>query len=213
MSDIRSETEILLARAKTNDESAIAQLLRLHRPKVRRMIAVRLDRRLATRVDPSDVVQEALIDAVRRLPQYLGERPVAFYPWLRDIAMNRLIDVHRQHLVTKKRNVQREEAMYERRHLPDESQMELAGRLIDPGSSPSRRMEKKEQQLELNAALEDLNPDDREVLVLKYLEELSAPEIAEILCVSERTVWRRHTRAIEQLSDVLTDDEGEGSKS
>lgn len=206
MSDVDPQTETLLAMVAKNDKSAIGKLMNLHRSKLRRMVSVRMDRRLAARFDPSDVVQETLVTAIRQLPQYLAERPVSFYPWLRDIAMNRLIDLHRQHVLAHKRKVDREEPIYGQ-PLPDESKIELARRLVDPGSSPSRRMEKRETQQQVKVALERLSPNDREVLVLKYMEELSAPEIAAILNVTERTVWRRHARAVEQISRALAGEE------
>ena len=94
-------TEILIRRAAVDDESAIASLMAMHRGKLRRMVAIRMDRRLSARIDPSDVVQDTLVTAVRRLPEFITIRPVAFYPWLRSIAVNRLVDLHRRHLVAR----------------------------------------------------------------------------------------------------------------
>src|SRR5689334_9707326 len=88
------DTELLLRRAGTGDRLARDRLLDRHRDRLRQVIAYRLDRRLAARVDPSDVVQEALADAARRLPAYLRERPLPFYPWLRQLALERLIELH-----------------------------------------------------------------------------------------------------------------------
>src|SRR5207248_2646216 len=89
-----AETEELLARARRGDDSARQTLLARHRDRLGRMVAVRLDRRVAPRVDPSDVVQEALFEADRRLPEYLREHPLPFYPWLRRIAWERLVKIH-----------------------------------------------------------------------------------------------------------------------
>lgn len=206
MPDTNPETEALLAMVAKNDKPAVAQLMALHRSKLRRMVSIRMDRRLAARFDPSDVLQETLVTAIRQLPQYVAERPVPFYVWLREIAMNRLIDLHRHHVMAQKRGANREEDFC-RRHLPDESKMELARLIVDPASSPSQRLERLEMQRRVKDELQRLAPDDREVLVLKYMEELSAPEIAVILNVTERTVWRRHARAVERISRIVSWDD------
>ena len=97
MTNAKSDTDKLLNRAAGGDRSAQERLLERHRAQLGRMIAVRMHPRLAARFDPSDVVQEALIVANERLPGYLHERPVAFYPWLRQLAYERLVDLHRRH--------------------------------------------------------------------------------------------------------------------
>jgi RNA polymerase sigma-70 factor (ECF subfamily) len=195
-------TAALLQRIAADDSTAVAELVGLYRPKVRRMVAVRMDRRLKTRVDPSDVVQETLLEAVHQLPTFARRQPVPFFPWLRSIAMNRLIDHHRRHVRTQRRSVLREEKIV-CLPLPDESAVELAQRLTYGGSSPSRQLESHERCERIRNTIEQLEQDDREVLVLKYLEELTAAEIAAVLGVAERTVWRRHARAIELLGQVL----------
>src|SRR4051794_39451684 len=103
------DTEELLARAGRGDRSARGELLARHRARLERMVGFRLDRRLAARVDPSDVVQEALTEAAGRLSDYLRQRPLPFYPWLRQFAADRLVELRRQHLQAAKRSVLREE--------------------------------------------------------------------------------------------------------
>src|SRR5580704_8453320 len=98
------DTEELLALAGRGDQGAAEQLLVRHRRRLRQMIAIRLDRRVAARVDPSDVVQEALLEASRKLPEYLRVRPVPFYPWLRRIAWEHLVKAHERHLSARKRS-------------------------------------------------------------------------------------------------------------
>ena len=92
------DTEELLDRAGQGDGEARQRLLARHRHRLRQMVIVRLDRRLAARLDPSDIVQEALADAARGLDDYLRDRPVPFYPWLRRFAWERLVEVNRRHL-------------------------------------------------------------------------------------------------------------------
>src|SRR5947209_17749496 len=109
MAPTEPDTDVLLDRAASGDGAARQQLLERHRRRLRRMVAVRLDPRLAARVDPSDIVQEALGDADRRLDDYLRRRPVAFYPWLRRLTWDRLADAYRRHLRAGQRSVAREE--------------------------------------------------------------------------------------------------------
>src|SRR5690242_20250930 len=99
------DTDELIRLARRGDASARDRLLARHRPRLRRMIRLRFDRRLVTRVDPSDVVQETLAEAARRLEEYLHRPPLPFYPWLRQIALDRLLDLRRRHLRARKRSV------------------------------------------------------------------------------------------------------------
>src|SRR5450755_3859141 len=98
------DTDLLLDRAASGDGTARQQLFDRHRRHLRRMVSLRLDRRLASRVDPSDVVQEALADAAKKFAAYLRDRPLPFYPWLRRLAWERLVKLHAQHTAGK-RNV------------------------------------------------------------------------------------------------------------
>jgi RNA polymerase sigma-70 factor (ECF subfamily) len=201
------DTDQLLDRAGHGDPVAQQELLVRHRGRLRQLIAVRMDRRLAARIDPSDVVQDTLTEAVQRLADYLRRRPLPFYPWLRQLALDRLAELHRGHLRAQKRSVTREEAWDP--GLSDASVLELAGRLLARGSSPSARLVRREMRDRVRAALEQLPAADREVLVLRHVEQLSAREIAAVLGVSEGVVYTRHVRALERLRGLFTDESGE----
>ena len=201
-------TEELLARAGEGDDVARQQLFAQHRDRLRRMVAIRLDRRVAVRIDPSDVVQEALLEASQRMSEYLRKRPIPFYPWLRQLAWERLVKLHQQHLQAQKRAVTREEA--QPFFLPDESVITLAQRIIAPGVSPSKHAVREEMRLRVRGGLAQLSERDREVLVLRYLEELSTAEVAAVLLLSEAAVKMRHRRALDRLSGLL-DDLSQGS--
>jgi RNA polymerase sigma-70 factor (ECF subfamily) len=167
------------------------------------MVAVRLDRRLAARLDPSDVVQEVLAEAWQRLDEYLRNRPLPFYPWLRQLAWQRLAKLRRRHIGTGKRSVCREDPGDV--PLSGESVLELANRLVLSTSSPSKRLLREEQAARVQAALTRLGQRDREVLVMRYLEQLSVGEIAAVLGISEGAVKVRHLRALQRLRDLLND--------
>src|SRR5262245_16697261 len=169
------DTEHLLALVAEGDRQARNRLLDRHRRRLRDLVHLRIDPRLAARVDPSDVVQESLAEADRRLPDYLRDRPMPFYPWLRALALQRLTDLHRQHVRALKRSVCREEVRLP--FLTDDSVQDLARRVSGRGSSPSAGLQRREAQERARAALAGLSERDREVLLLRHLEQLSVREM------------------------------------
>ena len=171
------------------------------------MIAVRMDTRLAARVDPSDVVQETLAEAAQKLPGYLRDRSIPFYPWLRELAWQHMVGLHRRHVRAQRRSVSREEPQWT--GLSDESAMNLAGLLADGGTSPSRHLVREEIRDRVRSALEELSAGDREILVMRHLEQLQVAEIASILGISEGAVMMRRLRAFERLRRLLSDDQQE----
>ena len=197
------DTDLLLDNAGRGDDRARQQLLDRHRDRLLRMVSVRLDPRLAPRVDPSDVVQEALVHADRKLTDYLRDRPVPFYPWLRRIAWERLVKCHRRH-TTRRRDVGR---AFRGPVLSDASVSELAGRFVAPGSSPSRIVERRELIGRARVALQQLSERDHEVLVLRYLEHLSTADTAAVLEITPGAAKLRHLRALDRLRRLMN---GEG---
>jgi RNA polymerase sigma-70 factor (ECF subfamily) len=203
MAQTPSDTEELLRRVAQGDASAQGALLERHRDRLRHLIVLRLDRRLRARIDPSDVIQETLAESAQKLAAYVRDRPLPFYPWLRRLAWERLMRLHRWHLRTRKRNIEREQVGLP---LPNESAVQLADRLAWRGSSPSARLLRDERRDRVQAALASLSEGDREVLVLRYLEHLSTREIAAILGLAESSVKTRQLRALRRLGDLLGDD-------
>lgn len=194
------EPDDVLLRAAAGDESATRELFQGYRDRLRRMIAVRMDPRLAGRFDPSDVIQEALMDASRRLPRYVEERQVQFYPWLRRLALERLIDLHRRHLSDKRDPA----CEIHPGDLPDGSVWKLADQLAAASSAgPDAQALVEEQRRRLHDALARLSGKDREVLVLRYLEQLSIAETADVLGLQESAVKMRHLRALERMRGLL----------
>ena len=197
----KPETVELLQRVGKGDEQALGQLLARHRSRLRRMVSLHLDPRLSGRVDPSDVVQEAFMTASRKIDEFMRDRPLPFYPWLRQFAWNGLVDLHRKHVQAQKRSLSQEDPWSS--SLLDRSANRLASRLASSGSSPSGRMIRREIRDRVRQALGKLAPRDREVLVLRHLEELSISEIAAILGLSEEATKKRQVRALERLQNQL----------
>lgn len=195
------ETNALLDRAAAGDPLAAEELFARHRDRLRRMIAVWMDQRVQARIDPSDVIQETLVEAHRQLPKYIADRPLAFYPWLRAIAAQRLDKVHRTHLRTQRRSVTREEPFLT--SPSGDSVYELADKLIASSATPSQLAQREDRRRETHEALAKLSARDRDFLILRYVEQLSMREIAEITGATEAAVKMRHVRALEKLRELL----------
>jgi RNA polymerase sigma-70 factor (ECF subfamily) len=201
---VEPDTDVLLDCAARGDNAARQALLVRYRDRLRRMVTVHLDRRLAARVDPSDVVQEALAEADQRLSDYARRRPIPFYPWLRQLAWERLVEQYRRHLRAGKRSVRHEEP--DVLALPDESADLLAGQLVDRGASPSEHVLREELCARVRTALARLAPGDRQVLVLRHLEQLSTADAAAVLGVGQAAFKSRHLRALQRLRSLLHSD-------
>ncbi|HQU45153.1 MAG TPA: sigma-70 family RNA polymerase sigma factor [Pirellulales bacterium] len=195
------DTDQLLALAKNGDERAGVEAIARQRERLKSMLALRMDKRLKARLDPSDVVQESMIVASQRLGEFFRQENVSFYVWLRSLTFERLIDMQRAHLYAKRRSVSREERSV--LSLPDESVAELASRLVDVAADPQAGLMRDEVRARVRAALERLSPDDREVLVLRHLEDLSVAETAGALGIKESAVKMRALRALKKLREVL----------
>src|SRR5262249_41066212 len=159
--------------------------------------------RLLPRLDASDVVQEALLEAHHQLETYLARRPLPFYPWLRQLALDRLAKLRRHHLAAQKRSVAREEGSLF--HLPDDSVQELVARLAASASTPSQQLALAELQQRVRQALLRLGERDREVLLLRHLEQLSMAEVGAVVGITEGAAKVRHLRALERLRALVDD--------
>ncbi len=198
------DTEELLRRAAAGNGSAADQLLVRHRDRLCHMVAIRLDPRVAQRADPSDVVQEALAEAHRRLPQYLVQRPIPFYPWLRQLAWDKLLELHRRHVQAGRRSVA-QECVWEGA-VAEPSAVALADQLLQSGTCPSRALMREEMRAQVRRALDQLSPAYREVLVLRFLEQLSTEEAAAVLEISPSAFKARQVRALHKLRLLLNRD-------
>ena len=202
--DAESEEEdALIRRAAAGDREALAGLFHRHRKRLRQMVRLRLDRRLQGRVDPSDVLQEAFLDLVEKLPEYARQRSeIPLFLWLRLVTGERLLRVHRQHLGAAMRDAGREVSLH-RGALPQASSVSLAAQLLGRYTSASQAIIRAEVQLQLQQALNGMDPTDREIIALRHFEELSNGEAATVLAISPQAASNRHLRAMTRLQAIL----------
>ncbi len=202
MAEDESELEIL-QKASLGDQALLENLMEEHRPRLRRMVRLRLDHRVKGRVDSSDVIQEAYLEAFRRLPEYLRDPTVPFFVWLRFLTGQKLVQIHRQHLGVRARDVAREVSLY-RGALPEATSAALVARLAGQLTSPSLGAAKAEMKMLLQDALNTMDPLDREVLVLRHFEQLTYAEVASELDITESGAAKRYVRALQKLRRVLS---------
>jgi RNA polymerase sigma-70 factor (ECF subfamily) len=202
MSSTEALADDLLGRVRLGDERALAELFSKERDRLWRMVQARLDRRLRGRVDPDDVLQEAYLDANRRIAHFATEPEMSFFLWLRLIVGQTLVDVHRRHLEARMRDAGRDVSIA-RGGVPGASSASLAGQLVAHLSSPSQAAIRQEMEVQLRQAIDDLEPIDREVLVLRHFEELTNGEVAETLGIQVKAASIRYVRALARLKAIL----------
>lgn len=198
--------EELCARAGAGDAAAREELLARHRTRLSRMVDLRLDARLRGRVDVSDVVQDALVEAAERLPKYLGERPMPFFLWLRFLTSQRLAGLARQNMGVQARDVRREVELAGGTQVTGAV---MAGELLARHTSPSQAAGRAEVRERVAAALEQMEPLDREILALRHFEELSNEEAARELGIEPSAASKRFLRALGRMKQILDGLEGE----
>ncbi|MBY0228011.1 MAG: sigma-70 family RNA polymerase sigma factor [Gemmataceae bacterium] len=192
----------LLGRLREGGAAVLAELFAARRARLRRMVSWRLDPRLNGRVDPSDVLQEAFLDAQRRLGEYLDKPSLPFDVWLRLLAGQRVVELHRQHLGAQKRSAGHEVSL-DGRDWACASVPSLAAQLVGHLTSPSRAAYRAETAARLAAALGSMDPIDREVLVLRHFDELGNNEVAALLGLQKAAASNRYVRALQRLRDIL----------
>jgi RNA polymerase sigma-70 factor (ECF subfamily) len=201
MDDVNSDQAEaqLLQQLREGDRGAFEQLCVRHHSYLHQFIELRLDPKLRPRVDPSDVVQEAHLEAVRRLEDYIQQPPMPFRLWLRQLAYDRLLMERRRHLKAARRTVGREVA------LPDGSSFDLAQRLLGSHLSPSQQVSRDELAQRVREAVAELPDTDREVLLMRTFEGLSFQEVGYLLAIEPAAARKRHGRALLRLHKILTE--------
>jgi len=199
-----SETNRLLERAAQGDKQSWGALLTRHRERLRRLVAFRMDQRLQGRVDPSDVIQEACLEAAAALSEYLRRPAMPFFLWLRGITGNKLLELHRHHLGTQMRDARREVSLH-RGASPESTSAALAARLLGHATRPSEAAIRAEAKVRLQEALNGMDELDREVLALRHFEQLSPAETAQVLGITKKAAGMRYLRALKRLKEILSD--------
>ena len=194
-----SGPEALLSRALAGDEGALAALFNSQRERLRRLVRLRLDRRLSGRIDSDDVLQDAYLEARKRLPEYARDpQAMPFHVWLRLVTGQKLTDLHRFHLGAQMRDAGMEVSLH-RGALPQATSVSLAAQLLGKITSASRAAIRAEHKLILQEALNGMDPIDREVLTLRHFEELSNSETAQVLGIGKTAACNRYLRALKRL--------------
>src|SRR5262245_11954901 len=202
-SDGASADTVLVEQARRGDPQAVGRLLDLYRPRLRLMVDLRLDRRLQGRLDPSDVLQEAYLDACKRIGEYAQKASMPFFVWLRLLTAEKLVFLHRHHLRVQMRDAGREVQLPVDVLCPASSAV-LAAELVARHPSPSDVAAQAEMGAKLEAALDAMDALDREVLVLRHFEQLTNCETAHTLGLTESAASQRYVRALERLRAMLS---------
>jgi len=187
---------------RSGDADAVNSLLQRHRDVIKRMIDRRMDRGVRQRVDASDIVQDVMIEANRRLGDYLENPTMPFQLWLRHMARDRLVDAHRRHRVAATRSVDREVPLV----IPsagDQSQVDMGGQVADRGLTPAAAATWHELERRFASAVELLEEGDRQIVLLRHFEHLSTAEVAEVLGLSKPAAGMRYLRAMRRLRVLL----------
>lgn len=200
----KTVTQNLLANARLGDRAAVNRLLERHRNSLRKLIQLRLDRKIAQRVDASDVVQDVLLEANTRLQDYLADPRLPFHLWLRQLAKDRMIDMYRRHRGAQRRSLDREQSMTAPQ-FSDQSGLDLMGQLADQELTPAAASIRKELEARFVLALDQLEEEDREIVMMRHFEQLGNSEVAEVLGLSAAAAGMRHLRALRKLRAILGD--------
>lgn len=204
MNDPSADSLELVRRARAGDASALSEVFARHRDRLKRMVEVRLDTRLRARLDASDVIQGAYLEATRRLDDYLQGPKVPLFLWLRLVVREHLTKLYRRHLGTHMRDAARDVMLYQGA-WPAASSAVLAAQLLGQMTSPSQAAIRAERMRRVQEALDSLEPIDREVLTLRHFEQLTRAEAAQALGIGEEAAAKRYVRALKRLKDALAD--------
>jgi RNA polymerase sigma-70 factor (ECF subfamily) len=204
MADESPSIDPLLAQAAAGDATAWGTLLASNQERLVRMVGFRMDSRLQGRIDATDVVQEAFVEAYAHREDYFRVPDLPLFLWLRGVVGNKLLELHRYHLGTHMRDVKRERPIDVPCYSGDTSAA-LVVHLTAGLTGPSVAAARGEAKERLAEALATMDPTDREVLAMRHFEQLTNAEAAQILGIQERAAAKRYLRALERLKKTLSD--------
>lgn len=201
----------LMQRAQRGEYSAFASLVQMHRDRLKLMISSRLDSRVAQRIDDSDVIQEVFLrlfqdqrectsalDQTNRTAEALGAGELSPYLWLRKLAIWTLGDIQRKHLGVQQRDPRREIPLHD-----GSSSLSIAKNLVSSDTDPLNTIVREERERALERLLNELEPIDREILMLRHGEQLSRVETAKVLNISVAAAAKRYTRALARIRQEM----------
>lgn len=197
----------LLREIRDGDPDAVNALIERHREAVRRFVRMRMDQAIAQRVDASDVVQDVIFEASRRLHDYINNPVMPFHLWLRQLAKDRIIDMHRRHRTAQRRSVDREQAIASLGN-DDRSTADLAQLLRDAELTPAVASVRREMEQQFLDAVNQLDDSDREIIMMRHFEHFTSAEAATALDLSAAAASMRYLRAIRRLRKALKDPAG-----
>ena len=189
----------LIERMRAGDESAFCALFDRNLQSLRARVRRHLPARVRRKVSVSDVIQEAQLEAMRRIDDFLKRRPMPFRLWLRKTAYECLLRLRRQHVEARRRSVSREVP------LPDRSSILLAGQALEGCSTPSQQLVEQELAQRVRVAVAQLSEEDRELLLMRNHEGLTNQEVALVLEIEPDTASKRYGRALLRLRKILTE--------
>lgn len=179
------------------------QLFEENRARLRKFVSLRLDARLAPRVDASDIIQEAFLEAAQRVKDLEAQPEVPPYVWLRFLVGQKVAQFHQKHLAVAARDPRREIRLDAPLKCPPAQSSILAIQLLDREDSPSEIVQQAELQATLTAALDEMEEIDREIIALRHFELLDNKEAARILGLTTATAYKRYVRALQRLKEIL----------
>ena len=197
-----SEEAAQIPREHPSDLLDVSRQFQKHRARLKKMVQLRMDRRLSTRVDPSDVLQDTWLDCERRFPEYAANPPMPFFHWLRFLTAQRLVDLHRKHLGSAMRDAGQEVSIYAGA-LPAASSVSLAEQLLGRLTSASHAANRAEIKIRIQNALNSMDAIDREVLTLRHFEMLTNEETAVALGLKKAAASNRYVRALKRMKEIL----------
>jgi RNA polymerase sigma-70 factor (ECF subfamily) len=191
------ETDSVVDFLRRGDTTALESLFTAHRAYIRHVVGLRMDPALRRRVDPSDIVQETYVEAMRRAPDYARDPKLPVRLWLRQLAIDRLIMSQRRHVHAGMRAVHRDFA------LPDHSSLSIAQQLVAGFGSPATHAARQEVVAKVRDAVASLNEIDREIILLQAFEGLTSEESASILDIEPAASRKRYGRALLRMRERL----------
>jgi RNA polymerase sigma-70 factor, ECF subfamily len=202
MAETPENFEQIVQRASDGDGTALGLAFQLFRGRLKQAVRMRMDPRIAGRIDPSDVVQEAYLDASRRLPEFVAQKTMPLFLWFRLLTNQRLIVLHRRHFGAHMRDATKEQSLISPNHVPTSS-IWLANQLLDRHESPSSAAMRGELRQTLQDTLDRMEALDREVLAMRHFELLTNQEIAQSLGITKAAASNRYIRALKRMKEIL----------